>query len=195
MIVLLYGHLGKRFGHRHEYDVRSPAEAVRALSVTLEGFRAYLIEHSSPGYRVLVGNTPRTLETIAYPADAAIKIVPVTAGAGGVKSVILGAALIGVGILTGGAGLTFSSAWAAGGVTFAGYLSTTVGMALTIGGVVQMLAPQPKAQDPVENKPSYVFDGPVNTTAQGNPVPVCYGRLIVGSHVISAGMFAEEYAP
>jgi predicted phage tail protein len=61
-----------------------------------------------------------------------------------------------------------------------------------------MLAPQPKTPgtpDRPENKPSYVFDGPINTAAQGNPVPVCYGRLIVGSQVISAGMVAEEYAP
>ena len=60
-----------------------------------------------------------------------------------------------------------------------------------------MLAPQPKtpgAPERPENRPSYAFDGPVNTAAQGNPVPVCYGRLIVGSQVVSAGMMAEEYA-
>lgn len=195
--VLLYGHLGKRFGRRHRYDVRTPAEAVRALCATLNGFRAYMIEHSRPGYRVLVGREPRTLQTLAYPADGAIKIVPVTAGAGnGFGQIILGAALIGFGVLTGGASLTLSAAWSAGGLAFLGYLATNIGVSLVLGGVAQMLAPQPKMQGPAdrpENKPSYAFDGPVNTLAQGNPVPVCYGRLIVGSQVISAGIAAEEY--
>jgi predicted phage tail protein len=198
MIVLLYGHLGKRFGRRHQYDIRTPAEAVRALAVTLPGFRRYLIEHSRPGYRVLVGKSPRTLETLAYPADDAIKIVPVVAGAGrGFGSVILGAALIGVGFITGGAGLSLGSAWALGGSYFAGYLATNIGVGLVLGGVAQMLAPTPKTPgtpERPENRPSFAFDGPLNTTAQGNPVPVCYGRLIVGSQVISAGLVAEEYA-
>lgn len=196
--VRLYGHLGKRFGRVHQYDVRTPAEAVRALCATIEGFRSYLLEHSAPGYRVISGEA-RTLETLAHPADGAIRIVPVTAGAGrGLGTVLLGAALIGFGVMTGGAGLSLSAAWAAGGMTFAGYLATNIGLSLVLGGVAQMLSPQPKSSGPAdrpENKPSYTFDGPVNTIAQGNPVPVCYGRLIVGSQVISVGMAAEEYAP
>lgn len=195
--VMLYGHLGKSFGRRHRYDVRSPAEAVRALCATLPGFRRYMIERSRPGYRVLVGDAPRTLETLAMPADAAIKIVPVTSGAGrGIGAVILGAALIGFGVMTGGAGLTLAAAWGSGGMAFAGYLATNIGLSLALGGVAQMLAPQPKPQGPAdrpENKPSYAFDGAINTAAQGNPVPVCYGRLIVGSQVISAGFVAQEY--
>lgn len=194
--VLLYGHLGKRFGRRHRYDVRSPAEAVRALCATLDGFRHYMIEHSRPGYRVLVGREPRTLETLAHPADGAIKIVPVTAGAGrGVGQIILGAALIFAAPYLSATILSAELALATGYTL--GYIATHVGTALVLGGVAQMLAPQPQMQGPAdrpENKPSYAFDGPINTAAQGNPVPVCYGRLIVGSQVISAGMAAEEYA-
>lgn len=196
--VRLYGHLARRFGRVHRYDVRSPAEAVRALCATLPGFRQHVIAHSKPGYRVLDGQQPRELDTLALPADGVIRIVPVTAGAGrGLGSVILGAALIGVGIMTGGAGMAPGAAWAAGGATFAGYLAFNVGMSLVLGGVAQMLFPQPKTPgtpERPENRPSYVFDGPVNTAAQGNPVPVCYGRLIVGSQVVSAGMSTEEYA-
>lgn len=194
--VRLYGHLGRRFGRVHHYDVRTPAEAVRALCATLDGFREYLLRHSTPGYRVISGQA-RTLETLTHPADGAIRIVPVMAGAGrGIGTVLLGAALIGFGVITGGAGLTLGAAWSAGGMTFAGYLATNIGVSLVLGGVSQMLAPQPKARDTPdrpENKPSYVFDGPVNTIVQGNPVSICYGRLIVGSQVISAGIATEEY--
>ena len=68
---------------------------------------------------------------------------------------------------------------------------------MILGGVAQMIAPTAKSSDPSErpeNQPSYVFNGAVNTTAQGHPVPVGYGRLIVGSAVISAGIDVDEIA-
>lgn len=46
-------------------------------------------------------------------------------------------------------------------------------------------------QDP-DNKPSYAFGGPVNTTAQGNPVPIGYGQREIGGAVISAGIYTED---
>jgi len=197
--VRLYGHLGERFGRVHHYAVRNPAEALRALCATLPGFRAWLIRHSTPGYRVLVGHQPRDLDTLAHPADATIRIVPVIAGAGGsVGKVLLGAALIGVGVMTGGAGMTLSSAWSAGAVATAGYFATNIGISLVLGGVSEMLAPQPNSQNVPErpaNQPSYLFDGPVNTAAQGQAVQLCYGEMMVGSQVISAGIAAEEYVP
>ncbi|HCW20974.1 MAG TPA: phage tail protein, partial [Achromobacter sp.] len=47
-------------------------------------------------------------------------------------------------------------------------------------------------RDSPDNGASYNFNGPVNTSAQGIPVPVLYGRMIVGSAVISAGIYAED---
>ena len=66
---------------------------------------------------------------------------------------------------------------------------------MTLGGVVQLLTPQQRAlsvKDGPNNGASYNFNGPINTTAQGNPVPVLYGELIVGSATISAGIYAED---
>lgn len=60
---------------------------------------------------------------------------------------------------------------------------------------MQLISPQMKglsAKDSAENKPSYNFNGAVNTTAQGNPVPLGYGRMIIGSAVISAGIYAMD---
>ena len=73
---------------------------------------------------------------------------------------------------------------------------TQVGMSLALGGVAQILAPTPNTPEPkesAENTPSYLFNGAVNTTAQGHPVPIGYGRLIVGSAVISASIVTTEY--
>ncbi|MEL6098134.1 tail assembly protein, partial [Stenotrophomonas maltophilia] len=74
------------------------------------------------------------------------------------------------------------------------------GWSLAIGGVVQMLSPQPRglgAKESAENAPNYSMNGPVNVQAQGNPVPVAYGGhdtkgMVVGSVVISGGIYAED---
>ncbi len=105
-----------------------------------------------------------------------------------------------------GAAMIVFAMWGAGGFTSLASLSTTMaggwtqvvammGMSMAMGGVMQMLSPQVKglgAKDRPENGASYAFNGAVNTTAQGNPVPLGYGRLIVGSAVVSAGIYAMD---
>lgn len=196
--VLLYGALGRRFGRRHRYAIRTPAEALRALAANFPDFRCHLRDHSEPGYRVFVGKAGRDLDALTFPADDVIRIVPVVAGAsGGGGRVLAGLALIGISIATGGWGMGLGAAWTAGIGTFAGAMAGNIGVSMVLGGVAEMLSPAPRAQssggvERPDNKPSYSFDGAVNTVAQGNPVPVCYGRLIVGSQVVSAGLMAED---
>jgi len=43
-----------------------------------------------------------------------------------------------------------------------------------------------------DNGASYNFNGPVNVTAQGNPVPVLYGEMMVGSVTVSGDMYSED---
>jgi len=183
----------------HRFEVGTPAEAIRALRANFRGFEAHLLKYSQPGYRVLVGGLSRTLDQVVQPCSEreTIRIVPVVAGAGkgGLGGILLGAALIGVGIATGGASLSLSAAWAGGFATTAGYFATSIGVSLVLGGVSQMLFQPPKPSgsiDRPDNKPSFAFDGAVNTVAQGNAVPVCYGRMIVGSQVIYAGLGVEQ---
>jgi len=194
MLVLLYGHLGRRFGRVHRYSARSPAEAVRALCATLPGFRQALVDGGA--YRVLRGGREALdAEQIRAPHSAreTLRIVPVVAGAGrGLGQVLLGAALIGLSFVLPTTPLftigPFSPSLAS--------MAFLTGVQFMFSGVSQALTSTPKQQsvEAPSNKPSYAFDGAVNTAAQGNPVPVCYGRLIVGSQVISAGLTVEQIA-
>ncbi len=180
MTVLLYGFLGRQFGRVHRYDVRSPAEAVAALRVTLKGFRKALIDGGA--YRVLVGGkSALDKDQLCDPVSSreTIRIVPTIMGAGGLGKAILGAVLAVVGVFTGQPWLV------------------NIGVSLALGGISEMLfAKKPGGTDSVdkpENRPSYTFDGAVNTAAQGNPVPLLYGGpLLVGSQVISAGLSVDE---
>lgn len=205
--VYLYGHLGRKFGHRWHLNVQSPAEAVRAIIANRPDFHAHLIKHSDSGYRVFVGPDPLpTAEALRYPSGRqVIKIVPAIAGAAQGKDpvigIIVGVVMVAVAVVTfqyeilpvyaagAGAGGALSATGAA--VLSVGFM----GAGLAIGGIGQLLAGNPGAPESTErpeNKPSFLFNGAVNTVAQGHPVPIGYGRLRVGSAVISAGILTED---
>ncbi len=40
---------------------------------------------------------------------------------------------------------------------------------------------------------SYLFGGPVNIIGEGGPIPIGYGRAIVGSQVISSAYKIQDY--
>lgn len=175
--VRLLGELGQKFGRIHRLAVRSPAEAVRALCSQVEGFREYLAGEGRK-YRVLVGKQAITKDDLQFSAGAsqAFTFVPVLSGSkAGVFQTILGATLVAVGVYTGQTWLV------------------NIGISLALGGVAQMLAKSPTANtNETKNNPSYIFNGGVNTTAQGQCVPVGYGRMRVGSAVISAGIYTSD---
>ncbi len=191
--VILLGELGRRFGRRHRLAIATAAEAVRALSANFPAFERELVASGERGvgYRVLAGRDALTLNRLHEPSgQSRITISPVISGAGGngLGQILLGVAIIAVAWWN-------PMGWAAAGSFLSQATLYSVGTGMILGGVAQMIAPVPKASDPAErpeNKPSYSFNGAVNTTAPGHPVPVGYGRLIVGSAVISAGIDVDE---
>ncbi|MTD34039.1 hypothetical protein [Paludibacterium denitrificans] len=69
-----------------------------------------------------------------------------------------------------------------------------VGASLVIGGVVQLLSPQPKVASSSNSSgtSSYAFGNTENVAGQGYAIPVGYGRMLVGSIAVAAGMYAEN---
>lgn len=194
--VKLYGELRRKYGHLHRFAIRSPAEAIRALIANFPGFEAHMAGASDRGigYKVFVADQPLSdINEMRNPTgQSTIKISPRLLGAKdqGLTQILIGVALVAIAIFQ----PEFLPAFSATGLWSAGTIGA-LGFSLALGGVAQMLAPQPKGIDTKEapgNNPSYLFNGPVNTSAQGHPVPVGYGRMIVGSAVISAGVIAED---
>lgn len=174
--IRLYGDMGRQFGREYCMDVKTPAEAVRALCSQVKGFRAYLHAHAQSAFKVFVGGR-NACDGLSHPSSdkEIIRIAPTIQGAGAVGRIVLGVVLIAVGVFYDIPPLV------------------TMGASMVLGGVVEMLSPTPKIKTGVdaektENKPSYNFNGPVNTVAQGHPVPLAYGKIMTGSAVISAGM-------
>lgn len=185
--IRLYGAMGARFGRVHRFAVANTKEAFQALCGQLPGFEQYMTESKDNGLTFAVFNGKRNLteDDLYDPVGAEdIRVAPVAIGSkrNGVLQTIVGVVLIVVGVVI---------SYFGGG---AGVPLIKMGAAMVFGGIVQMLTPVPKssARDSADSNASYTFNGPVNTQAQGNPVPLIYGRLIVGSAVISASIKANQ---
>lgn len=189
--IRLYGDLGANFGREFSLSVESPAEAIRALSYQIKGFKKYLIDAEKNGlqFRVFAHKSEiKNINQLSLNSPGEIRIVPVIMGANGEFRAIAGTALI---IAAG-----FIEVGSGGAMTpFASFLFNT-GWAMVIGGAAEVLTrgmiKNPTPPEKADNKPSFAFQGPVNTTGQGHPVPVGYGTMIVGGGVISASISAES---
>jgi predicted phage tail protein len=188
--IRLYGDMGKRFGRVFHLDVATPAEAIRALTVIRPGFRDYLQARIDAPFRVIVGEEAQDEAGLGAPVGMAecIRIVPMVAGAkDGFGQILLGAALI-------VASMYIPGAWTLGAMS----VSTAVagiGFSMVLGGVAQMLAKtQPGTTGFSSNDlQTWTFGSPTVTVGQGGCVPLCYGKMRVGGHIISAGINAETW--
>lgn len=181
--VILYGPMRAKFGKSFMLDVASPLEAFKALFAVVPGFKAWFKHQAMNGsaYHILVGKYNISQEELGMNFNnlEPIRIAPTISGSKNTK--ILGALLVVVGAVV---------FWFTGNPSVA-----MAGIGMMAAGVAMMLVPSLKAPSPNENatnKPSQVFDGPVNVTTPGNPVPILYGELEVGSVVVSAGIYTDD---
>ncbi|HEC5140426.1 TPA: tail assembly protein, partial [Escherichia coli] len=182
--IELGGVLGKTFGKVHHRLISRVNEASVALAKTVPGFEQFMISSQRRGltYSVFKGKKNIGVDDLGFPVTGdVIRIVPVIIGSkkAGVLQTILGAVLVAVGVV-----LNFTP-WAAASPFF-----YKLGAAVMLGGVVQMLSPQPAglaSKQSSDNRASYAFGGVTNTAAQGYPVPLLYGRRRIGGAIISAG--------
>ncbi|EMX2346169.1 tail assembly protein, partial [Escherichia coli] len=185
--MCLHGDL-QRFGRRFSLYVNTAAEAIRALSLQVPGFRRQMNEG---WYQIRIAGrdagenelSVRLNEPLAN--GAVIHIVPRLAGAksGGVFQAVLGVALVAAAI------------WMPGISIAASNIMFSMGSAMALGGVAQMLAPKPKTPDyrATDNgKQNTYFSSLDNMIAQGNPMPVPYGEMLVGSRRISQDISTRD---
>ena len=172
-IVKFYGNL-KQYGDKYKINADTAAEALNCLYLQIKGLK----EDIKKGFfRVRINKKDISEKTLQFglqsqlPHDSVIHIVPVAAGAknGGILSVIVGAVMVVVGCWTG-------QYWLAG-----------MGVGMMVGGAAMMMTKTPKMKDNAndDGKKSTSFSSLGNTAAQGAPVPLPYGKIMVGSKVES----------
>lgn len=193
--IKLYGVLAKKFGKQFKLDVANTREAVRALSVQIQGFEKFMLHAHERGLTFAVFQDKHNIsekELDMGTEASVIKIVPKVIGAGGdggVLNTILGAVMVVVGVVVG-----YVAGWTGIGAQV-GVSLIGAGIGMMVGGVAQMLMPKiDNSQDQNQdgNKANFGFGGAVTTVAQGNPVPVLRGRREIGGFIVSAGQYAED---
>lgn len=185
MITLhLTGYLATLFGEKVSLDAKTPREAVTALSYQSSEYKE-AIRYTD--WHIFVGEGNDITESeldMRLGKISNVFLIPIVEGAGGAFNVVLGAVLIGAGFMTFGASAAVGVALMSGG---AGML---------VGGIVQMLTKIPgstgSVKESTKEDSSFLFQGVTNTSSQGAALPRGYGRVMVGSIVVSASLYAEQ---
>lgn len=173
--IKFYGNL-KQYGSKYKINAETAAEALNCLYLQIAGLKNDI---KNGFFRVRINRQDITEKTVQVglqsrlPASSVIHIIPVAAGAknGGVFNIIAGIVMVVVGCYSG-------QYWLAG-----------MGFGMIMGGVTQMLTKLPKTNDNNdEARKSTSFSSLGNATAQGAPVPLAYGEIMVGSKVESEGV-------
>lgn len=185
--VRFYGSL-KQFGSNFRLDCKTPAEVIHALTSQIPKLRQFIQQGL---FTVRVGRDyfdNRYLEkglSQKLKDDAIVHFTPTLKGSkrGGLFGVITGVALIAGALALGPLGFSVigaNAAWMVGGL----------GASLLLGGVAQMLTKMPSMSTgkDADKKQSTSFSNLSNMAAQGRPMPLAYGRIRVGSLIISQGV-------
>lgn len=168
-----------------EVVATTPAEAIEAVTRQLPEFRG------SPHfgrYRLKVAGI-NSLEDLHKPTEIEeFHVVPqLNGGKGGFVQVLVGAALVAASFAIPGSTLAF------GAFTLQGF-TMAVGASLFLGGVAQLLAPQPELAGKTEDNPanSLYLGSDQNTVAIGTPIPILYGKYRVYGHFLSFDVSASD---
>ena len=193
-VVKVYGALRKRLGQcRFEFDVATPAQAIKALCVNFPGLDKWLIdsEKDGVGYRVAISKEKISEQDVSpllmpFSEREVFSITPVLAGAGrGAGQFFAGLALIAISIAVPASTFGLKSMLGIG----------LFGGSLLLQGIAQAISPQPNLDSKLDESvqlESFTFSNVTNTSRQGMPVPIAYGRVFVGSAVLSSGLDVDQ---
>tara|TARA_R100000781_G_scaffold114759_1_gene86487 strand:- start:293 stop:916 length:624 start_codon:yes stop_codon:yes gene_type:complete len=205
-IVKVYGELRKKLDQSSfELEVENPSHAIKALCINFPELTNWFLNNDEQGngFKVTLGkqkiyNTNLKPMLEPWSEKDVLHIVPVIKGAGrGFGQILAGAALIGLAVFAaplagggflGSAGSGFLGAAASKAI---GY----IGASLVLGGVSNLLSPQPQSIGESNKLKSFSFSGIVNVAEQGVAVPICYGRVYTGSVVLSSGLESQPVSP
>ncbi|KDU22756.1 putative phage tail assembly protein [Escherichia coli 3-267-03_S4_C2] len=182
--------MAKHFGRHWHLKVRNTKQALDLIEANKPGFKAWMKRNikTYDRYHIQITNKQGhkwSVDESEYQmmgqSDniAKIRITPVPRGSGGSAfgwfQTVVGAVLM------------VASIWVPA--------LAPLGLSL-MGGVKAKIIPQKATNESVrqaDNSNSYYFDGPQNTTNQGNPVQLIYGEeILVGSQVVSSSITIDQ---
>lgn len=201
--VYLEGEIGDKFGKEFSIFAKTPQDIFKCLEGNFSpDFRTYITycTRNNIGFAIEVGSKSfeKEEELLLTLGEGDVLISSIPAGSGGGAGKIFAAIAIGVlmwyapylmtGLVNPGTAATGFATL--GEAVAAGHALGTVGMLtaglainLALTGIQQLMAPDP-ATDRTDDE-SYLFNGSEQNIAEGDPVPILYGRLKVPGQPIS----------
>lgn len=197
--VYFHGYLKKLFPKPIELQAETAYEAIRNISFNYPQFKAPL---DIGRYRIRIKDYD-SLESLKVPLFTdSLHIYPFfkMGKSSGWVQIAIGVALVtlgGFGLAVYGTGLAASAA-AGSGLAAAGLAGLNglvyAGVGMLVGGVISLLAPQPKLDNDMVSDPSAskYLGAPKNTVAVGTRIPIGYGLFRVYGHYISFNINAVD---
>lgn len=190
-----YGAMAKAYGKIFEVQANTPREAITALGFQIPGYREFVSQND---WHIVLGDfNQKTKDGNAITEDeldlsigrvTEVHLIPKISGSGKALSFVAGAVLFVV-----GAAITYASGGTASPL---GSNLMWMGGAMMLGGLVQMTTKIPKADniatEPEDKRASFLFNGAINSSTQGSVIPRGYGRMLIGSTVVSGMLYAEQ---
>ena len=172
--------MGELFGEVNRLNVKTVQEAMRAIDTMKGGLRTYLLDCTENGieFTVQKGEDFMDYDNLAMELGKDdIIISPVPAGSGSdIVKTIIGIALIVASFFVPGLGPITQAQM--GAAVF------TLGVNLALMGIIEMTMDDPEE---INEDTSTLFNGPINNTKSGVPVPLCFGEMEVGGAVVNFG--------
>jgi predicted phage tail protein len=174
--ISIEGRLGQELGSFWRLKVRTFVELFNALEANTSKLRKYLDGHRKEYWAIFVNNERVELSSFLHSdiKNKKIKIIPILAGGASTMAAAIVAAI----------GVEGALAVAVLEFVLTAIISTAISFGLSM-----LMAKLMKTDDPqAVNTTSFIFSSPENVAQQGQVVPVGYGRIKVGSKVISVGL-------
>ncbi len=180
--IFLHGKLAKKYGKKFRFAVSRPKDVISAIDTIHEEFSKDLIDLANAGQHYSIIADDQVVEGVegfcGKKTFKEIHIIPTIFGAGVAALAVGAVALIG--------------AIAAGGTaTLIGSVLLAVAFSAISFGIQALLTKPPKenaasasASTVSATSKSFLFTNKENVKQQGNPVPIGYGRLRIGSAVV-----------
>lgn len=176
--LYFYGEMRDEFGVSFEVEARSPREAVTALMYQSEKYKDIL--GNNDWHIMLDGKEGIDISEDQLDMDLGrvreIHLIPRIEGSNGTLSFVAGAVITVVGMFTQNPAII------------------AMGVGMMVGGIVQMTTKLPGVaninRETADEKASFLFDAPTNSSTQGVAIPRGYGRMLIGSQVISAALYS-----
>jgi predicted phage tail protein len=181
--VHLAGHMGKKYGKSTKL---AAANLYQLMSGLISRFGPQFKEDVRTGKWHFINGSKKVgndfseddLKNGRALKNKTVHLVPAVEGDSAVFRVVVGIILIIVGVY-------FEQPWL-----------VNMGVAMALGGVVEMLTkPKTKGPDqPQDDKGSAIYNYAQNVTSQGGPIPLAYGKRIqrISSVLITTDFSADE---